>query len=133
MKVEKRINGTRRVTGQRSVRVRRPGLSQRIPPAGCRPIASALEPRLATSNAAPIWFAALAATRCLATGGGEDRSVRFEYIAGRALYTNNSATAESIDPLGVTLEGGHTLAVYWIPGETAYTLEVYGQDQRACA
>jgi hypothetical protein len=140
MTSHKRMNGTRRMTDSVDVRLRRPvavrtreTAGQRTPPAACRPIASALEARPATSGAAPIWFAALAATRCQASGSGEGRSVSFEYVAGRAWYTNTSATAESIDPLGVTLQGGHTLAVYWIPGETAYTLEVFGQNQRYCA
>ena len=32
--------------------------------------------------------------------------------------------AETIQPLGVTLAGGETLAVTWVPGETAYTMYV---------
>ena len=140
MTVEKRMNGTRRLNGTVGVRVRRQDtgrtrepLAQRSPAMSCRPISSVLEARTAASEPAPIWFAALAATRCQATGNGEDRSVRFEYVAGRALYTNASKHTENIDPLGVSLLGGQTLAVYWVPGETAYTMEVYRQGQRACA
>ncbi|HWC97584.1 MAG TPA: hypothetical protein VG456_12555 [Candidatus Sulfopaludibacter sp.] len=100
----------------------------------CRPIANSLEPRPAKAEAAPIWFAALSAVTSHSAGNGELRSVRFEYVAGRALYTNSTANSQDIDPLGVTLHEGQTLAVYWVPGETAYTLEVYRRGtQRACA
>lgn len=74
---------------------------------------------------APIWLAALVATRCLASGGGEHHPVRWSCVSGRAVYTNAGADPELIQPLGVRLQGGHTLAVCWMPGETTYTLEVY--------
>jgi hypothetical protein len=77
----------------------------------------------------PIWLAALAAARCQANGNGEDHAVRWSCVSGRALYTNAGADAEWIQPLGVRLQGGQTLAVYWLPGQTAYTMEVYGQDE----
>ena len=112
------VAGTRGMRGWRTV-------AKRAPFVACRPIATALEARPAAPESTPIWFSALAATRCNATAPGEGRSVRFEYVAGRAIYKNCSADPESIDPLGVTLLGGQTLAVYWVPGETAYTLEVY--------
>ena len=76
----------------------------------------------------PIWLAALAATECLATRNGEDHAVRWDCVSGRAVYTNSGADTETIHPLGVSLEGGQSLAVYWMPGETAYTVEVYGQN-----
>ena len=82
---------------------------------------------------APIWLAALIATRCQATGAGAEHAVLWDCIAGRALYTNTGAGAEFIYPLGVRLEGGHTLAVSWLPGETTYTLEVYPHVDLACA
>jgi len=113
-------------------RMREP-LGQRNAPAACRPIIGALEPRPAAVEPAPIWFAALSATPYQATRNGEDRAVRFEYVAGRALYTNSSRYTENIDSLGVILQGGYTLAVYWVPGETGYTMEVFRRKQRACA
>jgi hypothetical protein len=77
----------------------------------------------------PIWLAALAAARCRANRNGEDHAVRWSCVSGRALYTNAGADAELIQPLGVRLQRGQTLAVYWLPGQTAYTVEVYGQDE----
>jgi hypothetical protein len=76
----------------------------------------------------PIWLAALMASRCQVTVNGEDHVVRWDCIAGRALYTNQGAGVARIEPLGVQLQGGHTLAVYWRPGETDYTVEVYSQS-----
>jgi hypothetical protein len=75
----------------------------------------------------PIWLAALLAARCQATGNGEEQSVRWICSSGRALYTNARAHAVRIEPLGVTLQEGHTLAVCWEPGETTYNLEVFRQ------
>jgi hypothetical protein len=72
----------------------------------------------------PIWMAALMASRCLANRRGEDAAVRWNHVSGKALYTNSGADPELIQPLGVYLRGGETLAVSWIPGDTAYTLEV---------
>jgi hypothetical protein len=43
------------------------------------------------------------------------------------VYTNAGHEDERIEPLGVRLTGGQTLAVSWMPGETAYTFEVYGE------
>jgi hypothetical protein len=77
----------------------------------------------------PIWLAALFAACCSADDGGEGHAVRWRCISGRAVYTNASANAERIEPLGVNLHRGQTLAVYWMPGETAYTTEVYGQTE----
>jgi hypothetical protein len=75
----------------------------------------------------PIWLAALLATSCEAQRNGENHAVRWDCVSGRALYTNAGRDAENIEPLGVSLLGGHTLAVYWMPGETAYTVETYRQ------
>jgi hypothetical protein len=83
--------------------------------------------------AMPIWLAALMASPCQATVDGEDHAVSWDCIAGRALYTNHGTVAERIEPLGVQLQGGHTLAVYWQPGETSYTVEVYSQSNHFCA
>jgi len=76
----------------------------------------------------PIWLAALAAARCQVNRNGEDHAVCWSCVSGRALYTNAGADAELIQPLGVRLQGGQTLAVCWLPGETDYTVEVYWQD-----
>ncbi|MGA2269672.1 MAG: hypothetical protein ABSH44_14490 [Bryobacteraceae bacterium] len=77
----------------------------------------------------PIWLAALVAARCQVNRNGRDHVVRWSCVSGRATYTNAGADAELIEPLGVHLEGGQTLAVYWPPGETNYSVEVYGQDE----
>lgn len=79
----------------------------------------------------PIWLAALSATGCLATRNGEGHEVSWDCVEGRALYTNSGADSETIQPLGVSLAGGETLSVYWMPGETGYTVEVYGRNELA--
>ena len=81
----------------------------------------------------PIWLAALVAARCSACDGSEGHSISWDCISGRALYTNCGANAECIEPLGVYLQTGQTLAVCWMPGETAYTIEVYVQREMAGA
>jgi len=75
----------------------------------------------------PIWMAVLLATGCQAVGNGRERAVRWEWVAGRAVYTNTNGESERIEPLGATVRDGDTLAVYWAPGETTYTLEMYRQ------
>jgi hypothetical protein len=82
--------------------------------------------------AAPVWLAALMAVNCQARGNGLRHDVCWQAVAGRALYTNFGSHAENIEPLGVSLPAGDTLAVYWSPGETAYTVEVYS-DTEKCA
>ena len=72
----------------------------------------------------PIWMAALMATRCLANRDGKGFAVNWNHVSGKALYTNSGDDPELIVPLGVFLRGGETLAVSWVPGDTAYTLEV---------
>jgi hypothetical protein len=72
-------------------------------------------------------MAVLLATRCQAVSNGRERAIRWEWVAGRAVYTNTAGDTELIQPLGVSLRGGHSLAVYWAPGETAYTMEMYRQ------
>jgi len=94
-------------------RVREPG--DTAPPARTSPL--------------PIWLAALVEARCQVIRDGEDHAVRWSCVSGRAQYTNAGADAELIRPLGVQLEGGQTLAVCWLPGETDYTVEVYRQDE----
>ena len=77
----------------------------------------------------PIWLAVLLAASCEAQRNGENHAVRWNWVSGRATYTNAGRDAEHIEPLGVSLLGGHTMAVYWMPGETAYTVEVYRQTE----
>ena len=72
----------------------------------------------------PIWMAALMASRCLANRRGEDCAVRWCNVSGKALYTNSGADPEWIQPLGIYLQGGQTLAIWWTPGDTSYTVEV---------
>ncbi len=72
----------------------------------------------------PVWLAALIAARCAATVEGGIHAVEWNHVRGRAIYTNSGAETEMIHPLGVRLAGGDTVAVSWIPGETAYTVEV---------
>jgi hypothetical protein len=81
------------------------------------------------SEPVPIWLAVLHATACKAKRNGENHTVRWEWVSGRALYTNAGLDVERIEPLGVSLMGGHTVAVHWMPGETAYTVEVYRQTE----
>ena len=96
--------------------VRRPVAAGGPAPSGlCRPI--------------PIWLAALEATRCLANGDGRDHDVSWDCVSGRAVYTNVGDHTEVIHPLGVSLTGGQTLAVCWMPGETGYTMEIYGRNE----
>lgn len=135
-------NETRRVTGSTRVALRsyaarkRPScipaepLNSASAAAGaggsaCRPATKALEAR--GGEPAPIWMAVLEATQCQAVADGGDHAVEWDLIAGRAIYTNRSTRTEEIQPLGVQLKGGQSLSVTWMPGETAYTLEVYRQ------
>jgi hypothetical protein len=78
-----------------------------------------------TREHAPIWFAALVANGCTASDRAEGRTVNWRHKSGKALYTNSARDAEHIQPFGVSLRRGETLAVWWQPGETAYTLEVF--------
>jgi hypothetical protein len=91
---------------------------------GVRCIPPVAEPAIEPT---PIWLAALIATRCRAVANGEDHAVVWSQISGRAVYTNSGPDMEMIEPLGVSLQQGHTVTVFWVPGETAYTVEVYLQ------
>jgi hypothetical protein len=88
--------------------------------------------KLSCTEPAPVWLAALRAVGCQAWSNGLDHEVGWHAVAGRAVYTNFGRHPESIEPLGVYLPAGATLAVHWAPGETAYTLEVYS-DTEKCA
>jgi hypothetical protein len=97
-------------------------------PAGAGPARWRL-PEAHPGEQVPIWLAVLFAAPCEAQRGGENHAVRWNWVSGRAIYTNAGRDAEHIEPLGVSLLGGHTMAVYWIPGDTAYTVEVYRQEE----
>jgi len=98
------------------------------PPAIAGPIRWQL-PEAHPGEPVPIWLAVLLVTPCEARRDGENHAVRWNWVSGRALYTNAGRDAEHIEPLGLSLLGGHTMAVYWIPGETTYTVEVYQQEE----
>jgi len=102
----------------------RRGCSARRPGDGAR---AGLEGTATRRAATPIWMAALGAAACHATRGGEAHAVRWDCISGRAVYTNAGEDVETIHPLGVSLASGQTLSVRWAPGDTDYTLEVYGR------
>src|SRR5215472_14153798 len=91
----------------------------------CEPAHAMQPPPHISTEPTPIWFAALMASSCLAVAGDSGHAVRWNHVSGRALYTNSGSNTETIEPLGVRLQKGHTVAVSWIPGETAYTVEVY--------
>lgn len=82
------------------------------------------EAAMPPSEPIPIWFSALLATHCEVKGDGTGHLVRWNCVSGRALYTNDGTKTQHIEPLGVSLQGGQTLAVSWTPGDTSYTLEV---------
>jgi hypothetical protein len=73
----------------------------------------------------PVWLSALLAVKCSAVGNGGDHGVLWNCISGRAVYTNLTAHSQRIEPLGVTLMEGQSLAVCWLPGETTYSLKVF--------
>jgi hypothetical protein len=100
-------------------------------PRTCEPVLC-IPPTVPAGEPIPIWLAALIASRCQAVASGEDHMVRWDHVSGRALYTNSGTEMETIEPLGVRLQQGHTVAVSWVPGETAYTVEIYRQYDR-CA
>jgi len=102
--------------------------SVRIHP-GAGPVRTPLPQASRPTDPVPIWLAALVASSCEARRNGENHAVRWNWVSGRALYTNLGRDTEHIEPLGVHLLGGHTMAVYWLPGETAYTVEVYRQAE----
>ena len=99
---------------------------------GAGPIHTPLPEASRPTDPVPIWLSVLLAASCSAKRNGEQHSVRWNCVAGRATYTNPGGDAEHIEPLGVNLMAGQTMAVYWNPGETAYTVEVYRQKEK-CA
>ena len=98
-------------------------------PCGTKPFPTALPEANRPSEPLPIWLAVLQATSCEAQRDGVYHAVRWKMVSGRAIYTNVGREPEHIEPLGLCLLGGHTMAVYWMPGDTAYTVEVYRQRE----
>jgi hypothetical protein len=72
----------------------------------------------------PIWFAALVACNCCAISEGEEHPIHWICEADRALYRNSGFHSEWIEALHVRLHRGDTISVRWLPGDTAYTIEV---------
>ena len=79
----------------------------------------------APREAVPIWFAALVGACCQALVNGKRHTVRWNCVSGRAQYTNFGPDTAVIQPLGIRLNGGHTLAVSWARGEFDYTMQVF--------
>lgn len=66
------------------------------------------------SETLPIWMAALIAS---GTAAG------WQWLAGRAVYTNGGAETETIEPFGVQVQRGETVAVTWHANDSSYTVE----------
>jgi hypothetical protein len=98
-------------------------------PSSAKSLLTALPDASRPNEPLPIWLAVLRATPCEALSNGQYHAVRWNVVAGRAVYTNVGREPEHIEPLGLSLLGGHTMAVYWMPGDTAYTVEVYRQRE----
>jgi len=92
----------------------------------------ALRETPSAGDPAPVWLAALVAAGCQARSFGLNHKIDWHAVSGRAIYTNFGRHPESIEPLGVSLPAGDTVAVHWAPGETEYTIEVYS-DEEKCA
>jgi hypothetical protein len=86
--------------------------------------AGRLSRRVDLGEPIPVWLAALIAASCQAAVNGIQRAIEWYCVSGRAIYTNCGVETEIIQPLGIPLKRGDTLAVYWVPGETEYTFEV---------
>ena len=77
-----------------------------------------------TTDAQPVWMAALLATDCLVQTSGGARKVAWQCVAGRAVYSNSGAETIVLLPFGVRVRGGASVIVSWLPGETGYTIEL---------
>jgi hypothetical protein len=73
----------------------------------------------------PIWLSVLEASSCQAKSRGQNHEIRWQHVSGRATYTNVGSEEERIEPLGINVPRGKTIAVSWLPGQTEYTVEVY--------
>lgn len=105
----------------KGIRVERAAITERHQAANNHP--SAVQARW-NHEPLPIWLAVLLATSCEAQSSSRNHAIRWNHISGRATYTNAGGEEERIEPLGVRLSRGQTLAVSWMPGDTTYTLEV---------
>ncbi len=72
----------------------------------------------------PIWLAALLASACHTIGSKGARKVEWQCVSDRAMYTNTGDDVEVLIPFGVTVRGGQTVVVTWMPGETGYTVRL---------
>jgi hypothetical protein len=77
------------------------------------------------SETRPIWLAVLETTSCRAQSRDNYHAVSWQHVSGRATYTNLGADEERIEPLGVSVPRGKTVAVSRLPGQTEYTVEIY--------
>ncbi len=82
------------------------------------------QPGTSIAEPIPIWMAALIASEA-------GRRIRWEWLSGRAVYTNGGTDTEVIEPFGVPVQGGESISVTWLPGETAYTVELCGPNSFA--
>jgi hypothetical protein len=69
-------------------------------------------------------MAVLVATGCRAVSNAGEQAIQWESAGGRAVYTNTSADTQLIQPLGVSLQAGHTLAIHWAYGDSAYAMKI---------
>ena len=57
-----------------------------------------LQQQSKSAQPVPVWLAALFAAECLATDGNVRRAVPWDCVSGRAMYTNDGAAVELIEP-----------------------------------
>jgi hypothetical protein len=76
-----------------------------------------------------IWAAALRAAGCTAKSAGQ--SIEIQWQAGEGCLRYTATERVMIEPFGVVLGPGESLEVGWAPGETSYTLGVYGRRAAA--
>jgi len=75
-----------------------------------------------------IWSAALSAVGCVATGtGGSSQPIEWQPARNCLKYTAKRAVI--VEPFGISLKPGETLAVRWKPGDTGYSMMLL-QSQR---
>jgi hypothetical protein len=71
----------------------------------------------------PVWEAALYAAGChIQDSDGVACGIEWQSGSGRACYTASDAIR--IEPLGVALDRGATVEVYWPVGESGYSVDV---------
>jgi hypothetical protein len=77
----------------------------------------------------PIWMTVLRSANCQAISSSGEHAISWRWIEGRAAYSNTKSETELILPLGVSLPSGHTIAIYWAPSATTYTVETYPESR----